>query len=65
MDLKIITLSEVSQTEKINITWYHLYVKPKNNLNKLIYKPRLTQKTNLWLPEAEKEGERDKLGAWG
>ena len=44
----------------ISLIW-----KPKNNSNKLIYKPRLTQKTNLWLPEGENEGERNKLGAWG
>ena len=28
MDLEIILLSEVSQSET-NIIWYHLYVKPK------------------------------------
>ena len=36
MDLEIIILSEVSQT---NIIWYHLYVKSnKNDTKELIYK---------------------------
>ena len=29
MDLENITLSEVSQTQKDNITWYHLQVESK------------------------------------
>ena len=31
-----------------------------------IQKQKLThrQKTNLWLPEGEREGRRDKLGVW-
>ena len=39
MDLKIIILIEVSQTEKDKIIWYPLYVKSKkDDTNQLIYK---------------------------
>ena len=39
MDLQIIILNKVSQTEKTNI-WYHLYVEiwKKNDTNVFIYK---------------------------
>ena len=41
MDLKIIILSEVSQT-KTNIIWYYLYVESKKNYrNELIYKTEI------------------------
>ena len=61
MDLEIIILSEVSQTEKddyymIIISMWNL----KNNTNELIYKTETdsqTQKTNLRLPK-RKGGER-------
>ena len=38
MDLEIIILSEVCQTEK-DIIWFHMYVESKkNNTNELAYK---------------------------
>ena len=37
MDLEIIILSEINQTET-NITWYHLCAESKNGTNELIYK---------------------------
>ena len=61
MDLEIITLSEVSQTEKDK---YHMILLIcrifKNDTNELVYKTEIdsqTQKTNLWLPKG-KGGER-------
>ena len=66
MDLEIIILSEVSQTEKNK---YHMTFLicgiQKNDTNELIYKTEIdsqTQKANLWLPKG-KQG-RDKLGVW-
>ena len=50
MDLKVIILSEVSQTEKDK---YHMW-NLKNDTNELIYKKETdlkTEKTNLWLPK--------------
>ena len=66
MDLEIIILSEVSQTEKDK---YHMialiqYVESKKKKKELIYKTGIdppTQKTNLWLPKG-KGVRRDKLG---
>ena len=66
MDLEIITVSEVSQTEKdkyhdITYMWNLKY-----NTNELIYKTEIdpqTQKTNFWLPKGKGEG-KDKLGVW-
>ena len=62
MDLEIITLSEVSQTET-NIIWYCLYVESKeNDTDEFIYKTETysqTEKTNLWLPKG-KGGRRNK-----
>ena len=59
MDLEIIILSEVNQT---NIICYGLYVESKeNDTNELIYKTDTdsqTSKTNLWLPKG-------KVGAGG
>ena len=42
MDLEIIILNEVSQTQrKTNIIWYHLYVESKkNDANELINKQK-------------------------
>ena len=61
VDLEIIILSEVSQSEK---QIYRLYVesKKKNDTNELVYKTEinsLTLKTN-WLPKKKGLG-RDKL----
>ena len=58
MDLEIIILSEVSQTEKTNIIWYHLYVESKeNDRNELTYKIQIDpQKTNIWLPKGKGGG---------
>ena len=57
MDLEIIILSEVSQTEKDK---YHMisfiYGILKNNTNELIYKTETDSqrwKTNLWLPKGK------------
>ena len=66
MDLEIVILSEVSQTQKdkhhmISLTC-GIY---KKGTNERIYKTEVEarmQETNLWLPGA-KEG-RDKLGDW-
>ena len=45
MDLEIIILSEVSQTNK-NIIWYHLYVESKkNDINALIYETEIDSQT--------------------
>ena len=39
MDLDIVIPSEVGQTEKGDIIWYHLYVESKKiNTNEFIYK---------------------------
>ena len=70
MDLEIVILSKVSQTEKDK---YHdiayIWNLKKNGTNELIYKTEIEsqmQKTNLWLPvgEAAGVGGRDKLGDW-
>ena len=60
MDLEIIILSEVSQTEKDK---YHMILLIcgilKNDTNELIYKTETdsqTQRTNLWLPVGESRG---------
>ena len=57
MDLEIIILSEVSQTEKNK---YHMISLicgiQKNGTNELIYKKETdsqTQRTNLWLPKGQ------------
>ena len=58
MNLEIIILNEVNQTQKDKYCMISLYVKPKKKDTKeLIYKTELesqAQITNLWLP-AEKE----------
>ena len=66
MDLEMIILSEVSQTE---IDKYHMMSLIcgilKNDTNELIYKTdSQTQKTNLWLPKGKGWG-RGKLAVWG
>ena len=68
LDLEMIILSEIRQTEKDDdIGWYHLYVESKKpNTHKLIYKTETdpqTLKTNWWLPRGKVRGE-DKLGYW-
>ena len=68
MDLEIIILSEVNQTER-QISYDVIYLwnlKNKNHTSELIYKTEIetqTWKTNLWLPKGK--GEREKLGIWG
>ena len=66
MDLEIIILSEVSQTEKDK---YHMVSLIsgifKNDTNELIYKTEIgsqTKKTNLWLPK-QMEGINCKFGS--
>ena len=56
MDLEIIILSEVSQTEKCKYNIMSHMWKLKNNTNESIYKTETdsqTQKTNLWLPKGK------------
>ena len=64
MDLEIVILSEVSQTEKEK---YRLYVESKkNDTNELTYKTETdseTNRTNLWLPGRRVCG-RDSWGVW-
>ena len=46
MDLEITILNEISQTDKTNIIWYHLYVESKkNDTNELIYKTEIDSQT--------------------
>ena len=56
MDLKIIILSEVSQT-KTNIIWYHSFMESnflKNDINELTYKTdSQILKTNLIVTKGE------------
>ena len=59
MDLQIIILNEVSQTNT-NITCYHLYVESENNANELIYKTNPQKyKTNLQSPKGKVGKERN------
>ena len=56
MDMEIIILSEVSQTEKDNSTYMRNLKKEKKDTNELIYKTETdsqTQKTILWLPKGK------------
>ena len=58
MDLEIIMLGEVSQTEKDNYYDVTYMQNLKNSKNELIYKTETdsqTQKTNLWLPKGKGE----------
>ena len=58
MDLQIIILNEVSQTNT-NITCYHLYVESEN-ANELIYKTNPQKyKTNLQSPKGKVGKERN------
>ena len=53
MDLKMIILSEVSQT-KTNIIWYRLYVECKqNDTNELIYKTETDLEKGLMVTSGE------------
>ena len=60
MDLEIIILSEVSQTEKDEYDIAYMQnLKKKKDANELIYKAAIdpqTQETNLWLPKGKEEG---------
>ena len=57
IDLEIIILSEVSQTEKDKYHMISLICRIyKNDTNELIYKTEIdsqTQATNLWLPKGK------------
>ena len=67
MDMEIIILSEVSQTEKDNSTYMRNLKKEKKDTNELIYKTETdsqTQRTNLWLPGSGRVGKRDRQGIW-
>ena len=63
MNLEIIILSEVSQSEKTNT--YHLHMESEKEQVNLFTKQKQThtEKTNLWLPQ-QKVGGRNKLGKW-
>ena len=53
MDLKVITLSELSQRKKISHDIIYMWNLKKNDTNELIYKTEIdsqTSKMNLWLP---------------
>ena len=41
MDLEIIIVCKVSQTEKTKIIWYHLYVEFKNDTSEPIYRTEI------------------------
>jgi len=65
MDLEIIVLSEVSQTER-QIAYGIPYMWRLKILYKWTYlqnRSKLTNETNLWLPKKKGVG-RDKLGIW-
>ena len=69
MDLEIIILNEVSQTEKDKyhtVSQYHLYVESNKNVTKeLIYKTQTYRfKIKLEVTKGETIGRRDKLGVW-
>ena len=67
MDLEIIILSEVSQTRKINIIWYHLYVESKKMIQMdLFTKQKQTHslQKQTYGYQRGKVGGRDKLGGW-
>ena len=60
MDPEIITLSEVSQTEKDKYHMISLICGTKKNyINELIYKTEIDSdiKSNLWLPKGKGGGE--------
>jgi len=60
MDLEIVTLSEVGQTEKEKYLWHPLYAESKKKLYKWIYlQNRLTDlvNENLQLPGGKDHGE--------
>ena len=62
MDLEMIVLSKISQTEKDNTMRYHLHAESKkNDTNEFIYKTETdsqTQKRIFWLPKGKRDGER-------
>ena len=65
MDLEIIILSEVNQTEKDKYNISFICRNLKNSIDELIYETEIdsqTQKTNLRLPR--EMGEGDKLEIW-
>ena len=67
MDLEIIILSEVSQTEKDKYHDNHFYVESKKwyKWTYLQNRNRLTDLENkLMVTKGEKVGGRDKLGGW-
>ena len=67
MDLEIVIMSEVRQTEKGNIIWYHLHVESKKKKKKkkrvqmkLSTKQSYRCRKQTWLSGVN--GERDELG---
>ena len=66
MNIEIIILSEVSQTEKDKYIWHHLYVESKKNWYKWTYlqnRNRFTDIENkLMVTKGERGWRRDKLG---
>ena len=67
MDLQIIIVSEVGQGRKINIIWYHFYVKYKKWYKwTYLEKGSYASKTNLWLPrELVRKGGEGKSKTFG
>ena len=59
MDLKIVILREISQTQKDKYCMISLICEIKKGTNELIYKTEVDtqmQKTNLWLPGDKRKG---------
>ena len=57
MDLEIIIVCKVSQTEKTKIIWYHVYVEFRNDTSELIYRTEIDSqksKTNSWFGKVGK-----------
>ena len=68
MNLKIVRLGEVSQTDKDKYYIVSVTCGILKETNELIYKTETdsqTQKTNLWLPKGKWQGGgEDKSGVW-
>ena len=67
MDLEIIIISDVSQTEKDSIIWKHLYMESwKTDTNELIYKTdSVSSKNNLMFTKGKTGGKgKNILGNW-
>ena len=67
MDLEMIILSEISQTEKDNIIWHHLHVESKK-WYKWAYVQNRNRLTDIehkfMVPKGDSGGGGNKLGVW-